>query len=793
MLNSRWVRISFVFIIMALIANGQSGQSIYGRVVEQGTQVPVIGANIVVAGTNPVIGSSTDPGGYFRINNVPVGRVDLRITAVGYEEVDLMALTLVSGKELQLMVEMRVDITTLNEVVIRGTEDRYSTRNETVSVSGRSFDPELTGRFAGSRNDPAVMARNFAGVSGANDGRNDLIIRGNSPSGMLWRVEGIDVPNPNHFASFGTTGGPVSILNYNTLGKSDFLTAAFPAEYGNALAGVFDLQIRDGNYSKDEYLGQIGFNGVEAGAEGPMSRKVKSSFLANFRYSTLDVFDKLGLDIGTGSAIPEYTDMTFKISSQLGKGRWSLWGIGGLSSISLLGHEIDTSNPRKDLYGNENQDIVNISQTGMIGTSYSVSLSGNSSFRLSAGYSHQVVLTNVDSISPVDRSQIIDYAHLKNRQNKISIHPVWYHKINARNNILAGVNYECYFVLFSDSVYKNGTDSWDIFRKLNFKSGLIQAYTSWENRVNDKLTLNTGLHYLNFLYNNSQGIEPRAGIKYRLAERHLLSLGFGVLHMIQPLPAYATTSKVPDGSYINYNHSLGFTRSIHYVIGYEYRPTPYFHLKTEVYYQQLSRVPVELKPTSFSMLNTGDDFVTPLKDSLVNKGTGRNFGIEFTAERTFYRHYYYLATASLFNSRYAGSDGVWRNTAFNGHYVINLLAGKEWVLGKKNNVLGFDVKGSAAGGRYYTPLDLPASIARDSEVRKDAEAYSLEYDPYFRMDVKLSFRLNRKKITHEFALDVQNVTNRKNQYRISFNPFTGKKAVEYQLGIIPVPQYRILF
>jgi hypothetical protein len=148
------------------------------------------------------------------------------------------------------------------------------------------------------------MASNFAGVSGANDARNDIIIRGNSPSGLLWQLEGLNIPNPNHFGSLSSTGGPVSMLNNNVLDKSDFMTSAFPAQYGNALSGVFDLSLRNGNNEKYEFLGQVGFNGFELGAEGPFSKNSKSSFLINYRYSTLALFQQIGINFGTGSATP---------------------------------------------------------------------------------------------------------------------------------------------------------------------------------------------------------------------------------------------------------------------------------------------------------------------------------------------------------------------------------------------------------------------------------------------------------------------------------------------------------
>jgi hypothetical protein len=787
------VKLAMILVFCHTGSMAQTGQTIYGRVVEAGTNLPVIGANVYVVGSDPAIGASSDTEGYFRIDKASLGRVDLRITAVGYDDIYLLALSLVSGKELQLQVEMKVNIRTLDEVVINASENRFATNNEMVSVSGRAFDPELAGRYAGSKNDPARMATNFAGVSGANDGRNDLIIRGNSPSGMLWRVEGIDVPNPNHFAFFGTTGGPISILNYNTLAKSDFLTAAFPAEYGNALAGVFDLQIRDGNYSKNEFLGQVGFNGFELGAEGPFSRKSKSTFLSNFRYSNLYGFKKLGIGVGTGSAVPEFTDLSFKVSARAGKGKVSLWGLGGLSSVELLGHEIDVENPKNDLYGNENQDIINTSKIGILGSSYIVSFSRNSSFRLSAGISYHSAVTDVDSISPIDRSQIIEYAHLNDRQSKISLHPSWYQKIDSRNSLVAGINFDKYYVQFSDSVYRNGIDQWDVFNKLDIRSSLIQSYVTWLSRLNEKISVNTGVHYIDFTLSNRRAVEPRIGMKYEPGSKHTVSAGFGILHQIQPLPAYATTVKLPNGGYSYYNRSLGFTRSMHYVIGHEFHPNQYFRLKTELYYQYLSMAPVEYRESSFSMLNTGDDFVSLLRDSLVNEGKGRNYGIELTVERTYNRHYYYLATVSLFDSRYAGSDKVWRNSAFNGHYVFNLLGGREWIMGKKDNILTADIKATAAGGRYYTPVDIARSKMTGMEFRKNEEAYSLQYDPYFRIDFKLSFRKNSRKITHEWSIDVQNIINRKNPYRVTFNPTTGELVTQYQLGILPIPQYRILF
>jgi len=238
---------------------------------------------------------------------------------------------------------------------------------------------------------------------------------------------------------------------------------------------------------------------------------------------------------------------------------------------------------------------------------------------------------------------------------------------------------------------------------------------------------------------------------------------------------------------------MDFTRSHHYVLGYDRFIGQDWKLKAEAYYQQIENAPVEREASSFSMLNAGADFGTPDEDDLVNEGKGRNYGLELTLEKFFSRSYYFLLTSSLFNSEYKGSDGKWRDTAFNGQYVFNALGGKEWNIGSKDNELSVYLKSTLAGGRKYSPIELEASQAAGSEEVIDNEAFTLQYGDYFRLDLKIAYRMNRKRSTHEFSLDLQNVTNRQNEFRRSFNARTGAETVEYQLGLFPVPQYRILF
>ena len=298
-------------LIVALLGSAtalaQSVQTVRGRVVDAVSQTPLVGVNVVVLNVGDVpLGASTDANGDYLITGVPVGRQTIKITYVGFEEQVIPNIVVTAGKEVILNIALTESVNSLDEVVIvaDSREDKTATNNDLAVVSARSFNVDDTKRYAGALGDPSRMAANFAGVVGGNDSRNDIVVRGNSPQGMLWQLEGLNIPNPNHFGSLTSTGGPVSMLNNNNLDKSDFITSAFPAQYGDATAGVFDIRLRDGNNRKQEFVTQVGFNGFELGAEGPFSKNSKASFIANYRYSTLGVFDALGIDFGAPCGTP---------------------------------------------------------------------------------------------------------------------------------------------------------------------------------------------------------------------------------------------------------------------------------------------------------------------------------------------------------------------------------------------------------------------------------------------------------------------------------------------------------
>ncbi|MCB0797321.1 MAG: carboxypeptidase-like regulatory domain-containing protein, partial [Chitinophagales bacterium] len=306
------------FLFPLLVQAQDLKQTIRGNIIDRESKATLPGANVLLyADTVFLSGTTTNEDGNFRLEG-PVGRVDLVVRYIGYQDFFITNLVVSSGKEVVLQIELEESAQALDEVTITAFREGEVV-NDMATVSVRSFTVEETDRYAGSRGDPARMASNFAGVQGADDSRNDLVIRGNSPIGVLWRLENLDIPNPNHFAIAGTTGGPVSIINNKYLSNSDFFTGAFPAEYGNATAGVFDLQMRKGNDEQYEFSGQLGFLGTELFAEGPLSKENKSSFLVSYRYSTLQLFESLNIQIGT-EAVPRYQDGAVKLFFPLKNG-----------------------------------------------------------------------------------------------------------------------------------------------------------------------------------------------------------------------------------------------------------------------------------------------------------------------------------------------------------------------------------------------------------------------------------------------------------------------------------------
>lgn len=773
-------------------------QRVKGKVTDTQSEMPLIGATVQVVSTEPTIGTVTDVNGRFVLEGVPVGRQTIAVSYIGYASTQIPNVMVTAGKEVVLEIGLEESIVQMDEVVVKAETGKDRTNNEMASVSARSFTVEEVQRFSGGRNDVSRLVSNFAGVSAADDSRNDIVIRGNSPTGVLWRLEGVPIPNPNHFSTLGTTGGPVSAINPNMLRNSDFLTSAFPAEYGNALGGVFDLGFRSGNKDEYEFTAQMAaFSGLELMAEGPLGSGQESSFLVAYRHSFVQLADQIGIPIGT-NATPDYRDLSFKLDFKPTKaGKFSVFGIGGLSRIDFLGNETDED----DLFANPNQDAFPRSQLGIAGVRHNLLIDNQTYLRTVLSFSR--ARNTFDADEYLDNGNKIRITEVEDATNTLALSSYVNRKYNARLTVRAGVVAQRFMVNTFLRDRDNRPDSdddglpdWVTLRDFNDGFTLLETFVQSQYRLSERWTLNTGLHAQYFDFTEDLALEPRVSISRSFGGSQKLTLGYGLHHQVQPLPVFLLEEQVAPGQFEPSNTDLSFTRAHHLVLGYDWKPAADWRVKAETYYQALDNVPVDPVPSSFSMLNAGADFVFPERYGLVNEGTGANYGVELTVEKFFSNGYYGLLTGTLYESKYEGSDGVERNTAFNNQYILNFLAGKEWKIGKeKRNAFTLDMRLTTAGGAYYTPVDLEASRMAGEEVLVEEEAFSLQYDPYFRLDIKVGVRLNsrKKKISQLFFLDFQNITNRENIFALRYNEVNNEINEVYQAGFFPDIMYRIQF
>ncbi|HEY0976539.1 MAG TPA: TonB-dependent receptor [Flavobacteriales bacterium] len=779
-----------LFLITLLLSigtvNAQTGahtQTVRGTLLDVDTRQPVFGAAVTVVGSDPVRSATTDEEGRFTLADVPTGRIDLRVRAMGFEEQLMPNLLVTSGKEVVLNLMLQSSITEMQEMTVAAEKRKEELRNDMVTLSARKISVEETSRIAGGINDPARMVSSFPGVAGDATGDNTIIARGNSPKGVLWRLEGLEIPNPNHFSDEGNTGGPINVLNSDMLDDSEFYTGAFAPEYGNALSAVFDMRLRDGNDREREYTLKAGVLGTDLTAEGPMPGVKGGSYLANFRYSTLALLDGAGIvDYG---GVPKYTDGAFKLKLPAGRtGSFSVFGLGGISHIidEDRGVMEDTLFSRAD-FG---------SRMGVLGVTHTRTLGGNSYVQTSLSLSGNGSSTDYQE-APAPGEGALELRHQDElRKWTTRFSSTLNNKLSAKHKLRSGI-------IVSLENYRMGVDSWDNDRQRmetqlasDGKATTVQAFTSWKWRWNEQWSMTSGVHVLHYGLNNATSVEPRIGVRYALRPDRAITAGAGLHSRTEAIMTYLAQDIDAEGRTFRPNRQLGLSKAAHAVLGYEQMLTEDLQFKAEVYYQHLYDVPVENDRTSsYSLSNASGWFTTK---PLVNAGVGRNVGVEASVEKFFTKGYHFMVTGSVSEARYKALDGVWRNSRFNMGTVGNVLAGKEWKLGPegKDRTLTTGFRYSILGGQYATPIDLPASIAAGEE-KEGAPVWSIKRDAVHKLDLVVSYRIGRAKVSHEFKADVQNVLNSDTAVYQYFDKRTGTLKDIPQLALLPVVQYTLRF
>lgn len=756
--------VSILLAISVLLSAGTSAQdkrpvqTIRGTVIDKASGSPLSAVSVRLSDL-PGMGTTTDDEGKFTIKNIPVGRHDLQATLVGYEPAVFREIMLTSAKEVSLEIQLKENIQQLEEVVIRPRINKEEALNKMALSGARMLSVEEASRFAGGMDDPARLVSSFAGVS-PGVANNGISVHGNAPALLQWRLEDIEIPNPNHFADVASLGGGVlSSLSSNVLGNSDFYTSAFPAEYNNAVSGVFDMKMRNGNSQKFQHTLQAGVLGLDVASEGPLYRNRNASYIFNYRYSTTGLMNKIS-PAGDLEQIMDYQDLNFKLNFPTKKiGVFSVWGT---ALIDKIKPEIES--PEEWEYMDDGKDSQMRQTSAAAGLSHRYFFGNDAILKttLATTYSKTDAWENMFD-TDMNSSPCLDF---KSRYTNLILTSSLNKKYSAKHTnktgfTLTNMRYDMDFDLAP--LYDNPMER---ISEGEGNTNLISVYTSSLFNINDRLSATLGVNGQFLTLNNNWTIEPRAAIKYQASEKSSWSMAYGLHSRMEKMDVYFVKTKITGDKLVN--KDLDFTQTHHVSFSYNYKISDDINLKVEPYFQYLYDVPV-MADSSYSVLNRSTFYV---EDALVNQGKGRNYGIDVTFEKYMTKGLYYLATASVFNSEYCGGDGVWHNTKFNRNYVINGLIGKEWMTGQnKQDVLSVNLKLTWQGGDRYSPVDEAATLAHpDLKTQYDeTKAYSRQLSPIFLANYTVSYRMNRNKVSHEFAVKGMNATGYKEYFGHEYN------------------------
>lgn len=754
-------------------------QNIRGTVCDAASDSPLPYATVVLMNADSPTGTTTDSSGNFILKNIPVGRYNIEVSYLGYDPAIVREVLLTSAREVVLDISLQENLTTLREVVIRPTINKSQPMNTMALSSARMLSVEEASRYAGGFDDPARLASAFAGIT-TNIGDNGIVVRGNAPKFLQWRLEDVEVPNPNHFAEVaGFGGGGLTALSSQMLGNSDFLTGAFPAEYGNALSGVFDIKLRTGNNERVQNTASVGTIGIDLSSEGPFKKGGKASYLFNYRYSTFALIPDF---LPEGADAMRYQDLSFKMNFPTkDAGTFSVWAIG---LIDGTGEDAKTNKDEWE-YVNDKQKFKSKLYMGALGVAHRFWFNNDMYWKTTLAATVNGIDVNSEQLN--DQIVLQPENKIKRTNWNFVLSSFINKKFNAKHTNRTGITLTG---MAYDMLLKNADPFPNDMKTIADESGtsaLLAAYSNSSFNLSDRWTVNIGLHGQYFALNNHYSIEPRAGVRYNLSSNKSLGLSYGLHSRLELLNYYFTRSET--GELIN--KDLDFTRAHHLVLSYDWNIGKDYHLRIEPYVQYLYSVPV-IPDSTYSFLNMKDEWF--VNDKLTSDGKGLNYGIELTFEKYMSKGYYYMLTASLFNSRYKGGDGVWRDTRYNRNYLFNFLIGKEWMVGRsKQNMFSANVRFSYQGGDRYSPIDNIASLARQEAIYDENNAYSRQLSPIFLSHFTVSYKINRKKVAHDFFIKMLNATGYEEYFGHSYNFKTNKVDVVREGIMMPNLGYKIEF
>lgn len=772
-----------------IIAKQDIRAVISGTLIDSESRAQLAGASVRVFSSAAEVSTVSDSAGRFRVE-VPPGRYSVSVEHSGYVGTLMGDLLAGSGKEVFVTVLMAEKSRLLSGVTV--SSDRGRGRNTMATVSVKRLRSQDAARYASGYYDPLRMVTSVAGVSSGNDDdNNQIVVRGNSPKGLLWRLEGIEIPNPNHLAAGeGASGGAYSSITTNILSGFDFYTGAFPAEYGNATSGVMDLSLRNGNPAKREFSLGAGIVGAEASAEGPLSSRRPGSWFVNARYANFNFLKRYGIiNSEDVSIIPDSFDWGSKISYSAGKaGTFEFFTTGGKSKVG----DLASDNADSIKLGADNDEFLDKHLFAVAGIKHSITLPGEKTYiRTTLGLTWQksesdnyVVDTLLDKRHNYSESYFYPSLRAAFTVN---------HKLSASNVLRIGFNANIMQGEMFSRRYLS-KDAYDTLIDVKGSGWYNSYFAQWKKSISAGTELVAGVHFFHSGVTGEFIAEPRAGLRVSAGGDWVFSFGSGIHSKLEPLSIYNYRVRTAPGKREIANENLKVTRAAHFTMGLSGSVTHSLKVTTEIYHQYLFKVPVAADNVSkYSILNAAYG----LPDTrLVNTGTGRNSGVELTVEKEFYRNSYFLASFSLFDSKYKAPDGRTYNTYFNNRRIFMFTAGREFKAGKGGrDIIGLNIRALNRGGFRYTPVNTELSLSRRRVVFDVLRTYEKQLPDYSRVDLGASYRVNRKGSSWTFLAEIQNLTNRHNVVRRRFSYTQGKIVTRdsYSVGIVPVFSVRVDF
>lgn len=784
-----------LFLVLFIHINGVFAQEITqyikGKVVDQVTGEPVINASVIIEGSNPIIGTVTNIEGEYRLEHVKVGRYNLIFSSIGFKQIRIPEVLLTSVQPYVLDVKMEIKNEELEEAVVVAHKGKEAI-NSMASISSRSFTIEESSRLAGGLSDPSRVAYNFPGVTFSAPQDNGVVIRGNSPSSVLWRLNGIDVSGVAHFAGGNLAGaGLISAYSANILKGSDFFSGAYPAEYSNSTSGAFDIKFRRGNSEKHKRSIQLGILGVDAALEGPFKKGKKASYNLNYRHGFIGYYGALAKGVE-----PHYQDISFNLYFPSKKlGIFSIWGIGGLSKsiVPYKRYQEKVDKNTKEVTIKEREYFEDFLDkdisfgVGAIGLNNQKQLSKNAFIRSSLGYTINHYHNFTDLFTPfadtLNSGVFTPYEDLKNNESKIQLASSIFFRHNFKLSSSTGIRASLLQVNSHAYQVDNSDKSFKEIYNIKGHSHAINIYSQFKYNLHPKLTCTGGVATTYFKEVKELSLEPRLSINWQFSSLASFSLAYGKHTKQEELKTYFYRNPA-----IGKVNDILFSKSDHYIVSLDVDLSENTSLKIEGYYQNLYDVPVTLG-TTYSFLN-----FTTLWDvgEIVNTGTGNNKGVDISIERTMSNGFYYLFSTSFFDSKYTDDLQVERNTLYNRKYIISLATGKEMVvLGK--NLFGINFNITHMGGGRLTPFKIDESHQAQEVVYDIDRLYDSQAPSETWLNVGLTYKVNKKNTTKTWGIDFQNalLTEQVAGYKYNLSKNTIDK--DLVLFILPNFYYKVEF